>query len=329
MAEKKGKVDVGVLSVILILTLLFTIPFVYGGFSDIIKDIGNWITGRAVQQSAALNISVASDPPTIVNVTQIGTQSIVEAGLFGVIFNFTANDIDGTSDINSSTATAVFNTTVTDGVRRQNTSCAAATNWNTTARDYICNVTMYWFDVPGTWNVYVRIADNSGSITQNGSTSFTLSSTTAFVMAPATLNWSAVRLGQTNQTSNSDPLTLNNTGNGNITLARVNVTAFSLRGETNATEFINANNFTVDTETGAGNPECSVNTSTTGNIMTNNTGTNITGAGLPIGNYTWSNGTGQEQLYFCLVNVVAGNGTGSGLSAQAYSSSSAWTVRIG
>src|SRR3989338_6076740 len=100
MVEKKAKVNASALFVILVLTLIFTMPFVYGGVFEFINSIGDWITGRAVSQSAALNISIASNTPTITNVSQIATQSIVEAGLFGVIFNFTANDIDGTADLN-------------------------------------------------------------------------------------------------------------------------------------------------------------------------------------------------------------------------------------
>jgi len=155
-------------------------------------------------------------------------------------------------------------------------------------------------------------------------------------MGPGSLTWPTVTNAQTNQTSNNDPLLMNNTGNVNISIGNVNITAFNLIGETNQTQFMNASNFTINTLNGGDPPvECQLTTATEVYTMANNTGVNITGAGLAKGNYTQNFGnitSGQQKLYFCLVQVMAGNsGTGGLLSPQTYSTafSSPWSVVIG
>ncbi|MBR9701454.1 DUF2341 domain-containing protein [Candidatus Pacearchaeota archaeon] len=229
-----------------------------------------------------------------------------------VIINFTAYDANGASDLNDSTARINF--TRTGETTRENLSCSRyATGGN--YANYTCNVTMWWFDGAGIWNITAHIKDNQSNSATNASQTFSVGSRTAFVMGPSSLTWAGLSPGATNQTSNNDPLTLNNTGNDIITASNIEINATNLLGEENSSYGLWAGNFSVSyTDAGA----CA------GTAMSSSEYTNITAANLTIGNYTVGDGTAQEELYFC-IKVI-----GSELTDQAYSTSGqgAWTIRI-
>jgi hypothetical protein len=133
--------------------------------------------------------------------------------------------------------------------------------------------------------------------------------------------------GATNQTSNNDPLLLNNTCNDVIDLDNIGINSSHLKGETTDTDVLWAENFSIYYETGGaacaggGCIECD------GSKMDRNESIGIVGANLSKGNFTVNDGViGQEQLYFCLMF------TDSTLSDQAYSTAAAtewpWVVEI-
>ena len=80
-----------------------------------------------------------------------------------------------------------------------------------------------------------------------------------------------------------------------------------------------------------GNPECSVSSTTSGVQLINGTGTNLTAAGLPKGNYTINdNTTAQRRLFFCLTAVLPGHPGSTILEQQSYSTANSlpWSIRI-
>ncbi len=280
-----------------------------------------------------VNASAGGNPPVITNVyNQTLGAFTLNMGPYstGVIINFTAFDADG--DLNDSTAKINLTFIGTGEPMRENASCYRYES-SPTYSNYTCNVTMWWFDGAGNWNITASILDNTSNFVKNNSMVFTIGATTGFEINPANLAWAAIVAGATNQTSNNDPLFLNNTGNQPIgtgivtSTSNISINATNLMGEQNPALMLFANNFSVNINTGgtcsgAACVECGG--ALTGNLS-NGLFTNVTSAILPKGNYTIGDGsTGQEQLYLCL------RAAGTELTNQPYSTlnQGAWTIRI-
>lgn len=190
---------------------------------------------------------------------------------------------------------------------------------------------MWWYDAAGNWNITASIVDNNSNGAKNDSVLFALGATTGFEINPSALTWSSIGAGSTNQTSNNDPVQLNNTGNQPVGLGagtgNISINATNLHGESNSAYTIWANNFSVSISTGgtcsgAACLECGGGL--TGNLSAF-TFANVTTANLTKGNYTINDGfTGEEELYFCL--RIAG----SELTSQSYSTigNGSWIMRI-
>lgn len=168
---------------------------------------------------------------------------------------------------------------------------------------------MWWFDAAGTWSINASIEDSSANLAMNSTDTFYLGSTVGFSASPSGLSWSTITPGAIN-TEPSNNILMNNTGN----LAQsIEVNATDLLGESNSAQALWAANFSMHTVAGC-----------EGTTMVPNTYATIVGASLPVGNYTLSDGTGQEEIYVCLeaANAV--------LDAQDYSTvaNGAWIIRI-
>jgi len=320
--EKKGEkrgLDLIIFSIFIILII---ISMVSAGWFENFK---SKITGKATQ-TVELNITVGAPKITHVyneSMTDLSSSGPNEAPDYtSVIINFTASSAAGAGNLNHSTATINF--TKTGETTRQNTSCSNYESSGNIA-NYTCNVTMWWWDGAGVWAITAYIQDNQTNVATNTSTNFTIASNTAFTMSPTALTWPGIAPGATNQTSNNDPLVLNNTGNDVIDATSIEINSSNLRGETTPTQALWAGNFSVDhqtggTCTGAACLECG------GTTMVRNTLTGIAVANLTIGNYTINDGTAQEQLYVCLRLA------GTELSDQSYSTANEtewnWIVKI-
>jgi len=238
-----------------------------------------------------------------------------------VIINFTAYDMDG--DLNYSTAKV--NLSLSDEITRENSSCSMYES-SATRANFTCNITMWWFDGAGNWKITASIGDDTGLYVQNGSSTLYVGATTSFEISPTNLTWNAFMAGSVNQTASNNPVVLNNTGNqpiGTTTgTSNISINATDLHGETDNTKTLVANNFSVGLTTG-GSPPVECNDKVEYNFSTN-IFVNVSGAFLPKGNYTKGDGTGQEQLYFCL--KIAGRETIS----QSYSTlqDGAWIIKI-
>lgn len=305
----------GVLIVVFIAVILI-VPMVSAGFFN---DLWDKITGRASStQNIALNISITSGAPTIYNITNLAAITLTDApSPTFVVINFSATDPDGATNLNN--ASAMLNLTKSDGDLRLNSTCAVK-NYAGNYANFTCNVTMWWWDPAGAWTVYANISDLGGNVAMNATHTITVNTLTGFAMNPSTLSFASMNAGSTNQTPTSG-LTLNNTGNVNVSTGNIQINATDLVGETTPSQFLWASNFSASNSTG-GNIECNVSGSA--NAMVNMTYTNITNSILPAGNYTKSDGTAQEKIYICLRQV------GAELTQQYYSTAKigSWTVKI-
>jgi len=242
--------------------------------------------------------------------------------------NFTVYNVAGTQFLNDSTAK--INITLIGGVgevvRNQTGAC---TRYNSSANyaTYTCNMTMWWFDGSGYWNISASILDNNSNAAYNSSTTLFVGATTGFEMSPVNLTWPGMGAGSINQTSDNDPMNLTNIGNqlvGNASgTSNISINATDLKGETNNLFMLYAENFSVWTATG-GSPPIECDGGSAGNLS-KNMFANTTSAVLPKGNYTIGDiNTGREQLWYCL--RIAG----ADLPSQAYSTlnMTPWTIKI-
>ncbi len=248
------------------------------------------------------------------------TQSITESGVTNLTLSFLATDVDGVGNLNDTTAGV--NTTIPGHPSRANNSCGLVSDINSSTANYSCVVPIHYFDLSGNWTITAFVSDTNGLMAQNTS-NFTLASTLAVTVGPSSLTFASISPSATNTTASNDPVTVNNTGNSNITTGNVRVQAITLIGATNANFNISASNFTVDVVTGAGNPECGNQT-----VMSNASTTSIIDSILPRGNNSVGvgPGAGVEQLYVCLRNAPAADV----LPAQTYSATggAAWTISV-
>jgi len=287
----------------------------------------NFLTGAATSETTTLSITVNS-APVIFQVRQVHSQSITEGSNI-IITNITFNvtDADGFGDINNNSAQIRIN--LTGEQDRFNSSCKVASQFSSTGVSFNCTVDIWYFDSAGNWTINVSINDSAGVYAENNSNSVEIFSTTGMVMSPNALTWATLELGDTNKTSTNDPVLINNTGNKNINVGGVTVTGYNLQGQTLATDFINAANFSIFPTngtvgcTGVGCLECN------GTMLLNATSTGIAYANITRGNNSlnYFNGTsGQEELFVCLRLLPAT------ISRQTYSTTgaftSAWTVAV-
>jgi hypothetical protein len=304
-----GKKEIVIIGIICILLIL---PIISAG---VFGDLWSKITGKASSQNVDLNITVtAGSAPTIPRVDN-QTATVVDGPNEGpsssyLLINFTAYDTDGFGNLNDSSATAIVG--LTGELNRTNSSCALIGDYDTNYANYTCNVTMWWFDGAGDWEIYASISDANTNTGKNYSETFSIGTTDGIENNITAVQWPSISPGATD-TSASNAAHLNNTGNMNQWLE---VNATDITGELNSNYALGASNFSVN-----GSGSCQ------GGVMVHNTYLNISDASLPKGNYTPNDGTAQEILFFCIEESNAD------LIAQYYStgaenSTGQWAIRV-
>jgi hypothetical protein len=265
-------------------------------------------------QTETLSITLNENtPPQIISVYNSTEMTSVASGpnegpvATYVQLNITAYDEQGFGNLNNSAVQVNFSRAGENS--RINSSCALLADYNTNYANYTCNVTMWWWDAPGTWKINASISDLDGNHAFNDSTTFAIGSTTGFLANSSTVGWPSISPGATNIEANA-PMLLNNTGNQQIS---VEVNATNLTGENNPAYSLGASNFSVHTS-----PGCE------GTPMFWYRYTTVVGATIPRGNYSRNDGTAQETIYFCLEQSNAN------LIAQPYSTAQqgVWTIKI-
>jgi hypothetical protein len=306
------KRNLSIVTVILFVVLL--ISFASAGFFDFLKP-----TGKATD-TFDVNISVTSGTPNIYNVFGYSAVGLnLGPGNTHFYINFSVNDSDGAFNLNN--ATAALNLSLGSEITRYNSSCWTY-EYGGNHANVSCNITMWWFDGDGNWEIGVNITDNNGNTGTNTTQTITVNTLDGFEMYPSSLSFSTLTPGTYNQTP-SNYLLMKNTGNIPYTSNLVDINASDLRGEDTPGLALWADNFSASPNTG-GNIECN-GSSVSATELTNRTYASITNVVLSDGNYSINDGTGQENMYLCLGEV------GAELTEQYYSTDNlgAWTVRVG
>ena len=260
------------------------------------------ITGELTSQPVDLNITVTSGTAPTIPFVRNDTMTDVSGGptegpvKTDVFINFTAYDADGFGNLNHSSAWINFSRA--GQTTRENASCALVTSYAVNYANYTCDVSMWWWDGTGIWNITAYIADLSANTVTNTSRSFSLGTTTGVTSSPSALTFPSVAPGATNKLSTNDPMLFNNTVNMPPYLE---VHSTELVGESDYGYSLYASTFTVNTA-----DACA------GTTMVVQTYVNISGNSFPTGHYTLSAGTAQEELYFSLEQA------GSELKAQTH-----------
>jgi len=297
------------------IVLVMLISFASANLFDSIK---NAITGKATSQPTNLSIQVKG--AAMANITYVSPIAAVtpnESSSVPVTFSVLVYDRDGWKDVNQTSVSANFSTTLSGNSPRFSGnpgSCTFVNNPDGKTANFTCTIRMWYWDAAGSWNVSVSATDlGNKTFVYNMSTQFTFNSLQALVISPGQINWDAVAPGQENQTAINDPTLINNTGNWNSTVA---MTAISLLGDSDTSESIPANNFTLASTAGGSPPvECS------GTKMVNATQTVVVGTIANRGNLSAGGGAGQSNLYYCINRIPE-------ISSQGYSTlnGGSWTV---
>jgi len=259
-----------------------------------------------------VNVTGVSNVPPIITSIYNETMTDVSPGpnegpsATYVIINFTVNDENGFANLNDSSAKINF----TKGAElRENVSCIRYQASGNEA-NYTCNITMWWWDSSGTWDISATIKDDDQNEVSNISAkTFYLGLTTGFKTDYSSLNFLDISPGSTNLEA-TNIILMNNTGNDEVS---IDINATNLYGEFDPAYALGASNFSSHTDAGC-----------EGTPLVSQAFTPVSGALLQIGNYTLNDSTGQEKLYFCMEQA------NSDLTAQYYSTDTAgaWTIRI-
>ncbi len=316
--KKRSKVFLIIfISVFIVLILISTVS---AGWFDWLRKT---ITGKDVKE-VTMNISIGGpEINEVFNETMTSVSGGLTAGpsMTNIIINFSVNIASGVANLDNATATINFSKT--GYTTRENASCHQIDGSGNLA-NYTCEIAMWWWDGSGAWSITAFIQDTNANTGVNSTTNFSVGSTIGFDIGPSALNWSGISPGATNQTSNTDPILMNNTGNNNITATKIEVNSTDLLGETTSTQALWASNFSVSPDTGGAacsGAECLECGETN---MVNESSTGIEVANLSADNFTINdNSTGQEELYFCIRTV-------GDLSTQYYSTvgTAPWTIKI-
>jgi hypothetical protein len=283
---------------------MFLVSFVSAGPLDFFKKI----TGKGISpQPQNVSITVRGpNPVSIEFIETISPQAPIENSTTNIVFEVHVTDPDGVNDIDDSSVNAEFSK-ISETTRTG--ACAWQNDIDSDTANYSCSIVMQYYDGAGTWNIKVQARDfGNGTLIEDTSQTFVFQELKAMIISPPSLTWPDVIPGATNQMSNNDPAIITNTGNYN---GEVSVTAYDLVGETIPSELITAEDFTIGTSTGAGEPECDAPTTAT--AMQNTISVPIAGSN--------SNPGGTEEIYYCMPLVPA-------VSSQIYSTTGgdSWTI---
>jgi len=324
------KEDVVLILGILLFSLVLIAPITSAGFLD---NLRGKITGF-VTNTTNVTVTVAGTSPVtvqVINASMTGTEvTPISREVTNVTFFVTVTDPDGQSDINLSSVNASFrfHQTGNGEATRVNTSygCIDKGTIDSINRNFSCSVGMFFYDAPGFWNITVYARDNGATTNvANISQSFNYISLQSTFIQPQSITFPSAAIGATNVTSNNDPLIINNTGNFNYTAISINST--DLPGNTNASEFINASNFSVSV-TSAPNPsaECGLDGGAGNDTQLDAQVFKLIDiANLTRGNYSLSiNDTGQEGIFFCIQKIH------DSISSQTFDTetTSPWTINL-
>lgn len=239
-----------------------------------------------------VSLTVNGGSPTITNVQTI-TDNPNEGGNKTVHFYFNATHPNGVANIPASGASIKINQS---GTTLTSTGCVVNATDGTITNKYDCNITIFYYTLPGIWSINATITDLASNIAINTTERYTNGNTYGVAFKTNLVTFSGTP--GTTVGASGNPQFVNNTGNMNF--AQINLTAFNLQLGSN---FIGVGNFTANTSDGGG----------IGQALVNNTAVTLVNSSVNI--------TTARNVYL-YVNIPVGVANGT------YNSSSPWIITV-
>jgi len=272
--------------IILLSSLIFALTIAIITIPALLPVLG--VAGNVTYFNVTLTVNGGS--PTITFVQAIN-DSPQEGGSKTVHFYFNATHPNGVSYIPATGAHVQINQS---GVILPDSGCVVNSTDSLTLNKYDCNLTIYYYTLPGVWTINATIIDTGA----NRATNTTAAPYTNGNTYGLTLKTSNVALsGTPGQLSTAGTQYVNNTGNMNFN--QINLTGINLVGPS----IIGVGNFTANTTDGNG----------AGQSLINNTPVTLLSSNISIN---------ASRNIFLYVNIPAGLANGT------YNSSSSWTVTV-
>lgn len=255
----------------------------------------------AEDETFDVSMDVGNANPIIDTIESIPAQDPTSGTTTTVEFDVLVYDANGADDITGLTA----NFTKSGEETRSDPTCVDNGDYNSTTANFTCSIDMQFYDANGEWNVTVEATDSQSATGSDDTTYFTYNSLYAFDISPSSIGFGTLNLGDTNKGATDDPMVLTNKGNMDLS-GNIDVKALDLVGETTATEYIGAGQFSVN-----------VVDASEGDTLINNTAVTVTGTSLDRG------ASSTDDLYYYCEEVPS-----TGLSTQTYSSTAlgSWTI---
>jgi hypothetical protein len=276
-------------NLILLSVSIFTATILIIVASTILPVLG--VPGNTTSFNVTLTVNSGS--PSITYVQAI-SDSPNEGGTKLVHFYFNATHPNGVANIPASGAHVQINQS---GTIIPDNGCIINSTDGSALNRYDCNITIYYYTLPGTWTINATITDISSNKATNNLVVYTNGNTYGVALKTNSISFGGTP-GATNIPANENPQYVNNTGNMNFT--QINLTAYSLQSGSNV---IGAGNFTANT-TNSGGP---------GQQLLNNTPITLSNSSVSLNN--------SRNLYlYANIPIGIANGT--------YNSTGAWVVTL-
>lgn len=201
----------------------------------------SYVYGTASDQTT-VTLNVGNADPTIVDVSPETPIDLLSCTTAVARINFTVEDSNGPDDINLSTAAVYVNKS--GEVTRFNSSGDCEDLGDSGNQKTIrCGVTFQFYDSAGVWQINATVCDNSGSCTDDISTTLTLNS-----LDSIELNDTALDCGSTLVPGSTDNICedLEAQNCGNQDYSAFNETSYDVDLDSNPSEIIGAGNFSVN-----------------------------------------------------------------------------------
>jgi len=294
--------------IVIISIVIIIIPMISANVFEWFKKT---FTGKATSNPQNVSVTVTGGTKIVVETIDLINKTYIPQSnsFINIRIYATLYDADGVNDINDSSVKANYSRR-SDETIRVNNSCTLVGDLDNYRANFTCVIKLWYWDGAGIWNISVS-GNDLGNLTRAHNISevnFTYEQLKSMDISPPTISWDSITASATNEKADNDPTIVNNSGNYNGT---IEVTGIDLSGETIATEYIFAENFTcgpVD--------DCA----TSGTALVNASATTITNTAANRGNL--SAGAGNETLFWCIPAVA------SVLSSQVYSTNNtgSWTL---
>jgi hypothetical protein len=250
---------------------------------------------------ADINLTIGNIVPTIPQVYSISAITLNGGTTKLVTIIFNASDDNGYGDLDISTAQV----SLSKGgeITRTSSYCVAIENY-TLISTISCDITMQFYDSEGSWIINASISDLASEEAINDTTTATINALDYVTQDVTYVKWISATL-DTNDNEADNTITLTN--GGNQLYPNFDITGQNATGQV-FSDLINANQFSVDNETGKTSGQIYMESNTpvdvSSKLSLNSKGNSVT-----------------EQIFF-YVDIQ------SGIRADNYLSDSAWAIQV-